>query len=588
MNIVIVGHVDHGKSTIIGRLLTDTGSLPEGKLNQVKEFCKHNSRPFEYAFLLDALKDEQKQGITIDSARCFFSTRARDYIIIDAPGHVEFLKNMVSGAARAEAALLVIDAKEGIKENSRRHAFLLSMLGISQVVVCVNKMDLVCFSKETFEKIKSEYSHFLNEINIKPLEFIPVSGLMGDNISDSSKNLQWFNGNTVLSTLDSFKKEDTLEDKPFRMPLQDIYKFTAKGDDRRIVAGRIESGKIAVGDEVIFLPSNKHSKIESIEEFNSPQKNEAFAGNSVGFTLSEQIYVRRGELMCKVGEKLPNVSTLLKCNIFWMGKNPLLKNKDYMFKIGTEKSVVTVKDILNILDVSDLSKSSKSEVSRHDVAEVIFELPKQISFDLFSDFASTGRFVIVDGYDVVGGGIIIESLDDSRSEFRRSVYLRETKWEKSMIGRKERAKMYAQNPKFCLITGKSGIDKKSIAKNLEKSLFFSGRKVYFLGIGNILRGLDSDIDKKQRFEHIRRFGEVSNLLVDAGLVVFATASDLVQEEIKLLKTLVGDDSFLSVNLGKNLAPDFMFDLIFEENESVESILIKISDLLKNKKVIFDI
>ncbi|MBW2982265.1 GTP-binding protein [Candidatus Woesearchaeota archaeon] len=223
MNIVIVGHVDHGKSTIIGRLLADTNSLPEGKLDQVKEYCKNNSKPFEYAFLLDSLKDEQKQGITIDIARCSFKTQKRNYMILDAPGHIEFLKNMISGAARAGAALLVIDAKEGVKENSKRHGYMLSMLGIKQVFVCINKMDLVDYDKAVFNKVREEYSEFLNQININPKEFIPVSAINGDNIAVSSKNLNWFEGSTILSALDSFEKEKSLENMPFRMPVQDIY-----------------------------------------------------------------------------------------------------------------------------------------------------------------------------------------------------------------------------------------------------------------------------------------------------------------------------------------------------------------------------
>lgn len=269
MNIVFVGHVDHGKSTVIGRLLADTHSLPEGKLEQVKENCRRNSKPFEFAFLLDALKDEQSQGITIDSARCFFSTKKRNYIIIDAPGHIEFLKNMVTGASRAQAAFLVIDAVEGVKENSKRHGYLLSMLGIKQIVILVNKMDLVDYNQKVFEKIKTEFSLFLERINIIPKAFVPVSGINGDNIVRSSQKLRWFSGDSVLDSLDNFQDEMESADQPFRMPVQDVYKFTKDGDSRRIIAGTIETGSISVGDEVIFFPSGKKSTVKSIEEFNS-------------------------------------------------------------------------------------------------------------------------------------------------------------------------------------------------------------------------------------------------------------------------------------------------------------------------------
>jgi len=238
MNIVIVGHVDHGKSTIIGRMLADTGSLPEGKLEQVKETCRKNSKPFEYAFLLDALKDEQSQGITIDSARVFFKTQKRDYIIVDAPGHIEFLKNMITGASNAETALLVIDAKEGVRENSRRHGYMLSMLGIKQVVVLINKMDLVNYDESVFEKVKVEYSKFLGEIDIYPKTYIPVCGITGDNIATQSSRIKWYNEETVLEILDKFENEPDKNNKPLRFPVQDVYKFTNLGDERRIIAER--------------------------------------------------------------------------------------------------------------------------------------------------------------------------------------------------------------------------------------------------------------------------------------------------------------------------------------------------------------
>lgn len=290
MNIVIVGHVDHGKSTVIGRLLADTHSLPDGKLEQVKNDCERNAKPFEYAFLLDALKDEQSQGITIDTARCFFKSNKREYIIIDAPGHIEFLKNMVSGAARAEAALLIIDAHEGIQENSRRHGYLLSMLGIKQIAVCVNKMDLVNYSEKVYKKIEAEYRKFLKQIDIEPRFFVPIAAREGDNIVSKSSKLPWFKGHSILSVLDNFKEATTVEKLPLRMPVQGIYKFTEEGDDRRIVAGRIEAGTLKVGDKVIFYPSNKHSEIQTIENFNGPKKDKGNSGRIHGG------YLKRADL----------------------------------------------------------------------------------------------------------------------------------------------------------------------------------------------------------------------------------------------------------------------------------------------------
>ncbi|MDD4095824.1 MAG: GTP-binding protein, partial [Oscillospiraceae bacterium] len=267
MNIVIVGHVDHGKSTVIGRLLADTDSLPEGKLDAIRELCRRNSKPFEYAFLLDALKDERAQGITIDAARCFFKTAARDYTILDAPGHIEFLRNMVTGAARAQAALLVIDAKEGVRENSRRHGYMLSILGIRQIAVVINKMDLVGFSREVFEQIKAEYTDFLERLGIAPKFVLPVSAFCGDNIRAHGENMPWYDGTTILETLDLFENERDEVHHFFRMPVQDVYKFTSDGDDRRIVAGTIRTGSVRPGDAVVFYPSGKTSPNCPIETF---------------------------------------------------------------------------------------------------------------------------------------------------------------------------------------------------------------------------------------------------------------------------------------------------------------------------------
>ena len=285
MNIVIAGHVDHGKSTVIGRLLADTGSLPEGKLEQIRENCERSSKPFEYAFLLDALKNEQSQGITIDSARVFFQTKKRHYIIIDAPGHIEFLKNMVSGASRAEAAFLVIDAEEGIQENSRRHGYMLSMLGIKQICVLVNKMDLVDYSKNVYKKIVRKYSRFLKSVEIDQVRFIPVSGREGTNIAELSDLMPWYRGKTVIEQLDCFKKEEDRRNLPFRMPVQDVYKFTKFNDSRRIIAGNIESGSLKAGDEVVFYPSGKRSAVKSLEVFNREPPETFYAPCSAGFTL---------------------------------------------------------------------------------------------------------------------------------------------------------------------------------------------------------------------------------------------------------------------------------------------------------------
>ena len=595
MNIVIVGHVDHGKSTVIGRLLADTHSLPEGKLEQIQEMCRRNSKPFEYAFLLDALKDERSQGITIDTARSFFKTEKRKYIIIDAPGHIEFLKNMITGASRAEAALLVIDAYEGIRENSRRHGYMLSMLGIKQVAVLVNKMDLVDYDKATYDNIVSEYTNFLTKINITPSCFIPISAMKGDNIAALSANMPW-SSDTVLEALDRFDQAGENDDLPFRMPVQDVYKFTASGDDRRIIAGMVETGKLKNGDSIVFYPSGKKTTVKRIEAFNCEPPAEISSGMSAGFTINEQIYARRGEMCAIAGETPPHVSTKIKASIFWLGKDSMEKQRIYHVKIGTAKVEARLESIINVLDASNLSGSVKETVDRHEVAECIISFEKPVAFDLARDMPTTGRFVIVDKYEIAGGGIITDVVDDEHSDSRKKILLRNYKWEQSHISMTRRAEKYNQKPHLVLVTGQAAVGKKDIAKFLESRLFDDGRIVYYLGIGSVLYGVGQDLkvqdgkvlksEEQNRDEHIRRLGEVANILLDAGAILIATAGGLTQSDLELLKLAVDPDCITTVWVGDVKDTDISVDMLVSENEPKESAALQIKSKLQSKGVIF--
>jgi bifunctional enzyme CysN/CysC len=571
MNIVFVGHVDHGKSTIIGRLLHDTGSILEGKLRDIKERCRKNSKAFEYAFLLDALKDEQSQGITIDTARCHFRGDKRDYILIDAPGHIDFLKNMVSGAARADAAILVIDAHEGIQENSKRHGYLLSMLGIKQVIVCVNKMDLVKYSKRTFDAVKAEYSKFLSKINVNPIAFIPISAKNGENIANKLGLVKWHKGKTLLEEIDSLHGTKDLEKKPFRMPVQDIYKFTGEGDNRRSIAGRIEEGSISVGDDVMFYPSRKTSKIKSIETFNSPKLSSIGAGYSTSFTLTKEAYIQPGEIMCKANEKsAPECGHAFQANIFWMGKEPLTLNKEYKLKLGTGKGYAKIKSIKRVLDASSLkSNEKKLQVDRHEVAECEIETVTPIAFDVISDCEATGRFVLVDGYEIAGGGIITGAAKNGRPELKEKVRLRDIKWVKSGIKASKRLAKYAHKPQLILITGKRNENKIRIARKLEELLSNKGYPVYYIGIRSVIYGVDSDIRSAERYrdEHLRRFAEVLNILLDAGLTVIATASDLHEDELEKIKTIIEDRKMTLVLVGENYLVENVADIEVPKNKT---------------------
>jgi bifunctional enzyme CysN/CysC len=563
MNIVIVGHVDHGKSSVIGRLLADTHSLPDGKLEQVRADCELNSKPFEYAFLLDALKDEQAQGITIDAARVFFKSRLRPYLILDAPGHIEFLKNMITGAARAEAALLVIDAAEGVQENSRRHGYMVSMLGVHQLAVVINKMDLVNWDEAVYDRIVTEYSAFLEQVGIRPSCFIPVSGRGGDNIADRSGNLPWYTGPTVLDALDAFRSEPAPVEQPFRMPVQDVYKFTKLGDDRRIVAGTIDSGTVRVGDDVIFYPSGKKSRIKSLEAFNRPAQSRAEAGFAVGFTLQEQIYITRGEVATLESEPRPQVTTRLRVSLFWLGREAMVKRKEYLLKLGTARVTARLEEVLRVMDASNLETAQqRNAVQRHDVAECVLKLDRAIACDLAEDIPTTSRFVLVDDFEIRGGGIVREALPDRQTAVRDRVLLRNYKWEPSIIQPEQRAEKYNQKAALILVTGEHESDRKGVAKALEEKLFEDGKVVYFLGIGSVLYGVDADIERKpeNRQEHMRRLAEVANLMLDAGIILVVAAAELTQDDLAVIKTAVPPDWIETIWAGDTVTTDLACDL----------------------------
>jgi len=572
MNVVITGHVDHGKSTVIGRLMADTGSLPNGKLEQVRANCARNSKPFEYAFLLDTLKDEQSQGITIDAARVFFKSKKRHYIIIDAPGHIEFLKNMVTGAARAEAAFLCIDAHEGVQENSRRHGYLLSMLGIRQMCVLVNKMDLVAYEKRVFKSVVRKYSRFLRNINVYNVPFIPVSGMEGDNIVSSSKNMLWWKGGTVLTLIDRFKEQDPPDNLPFRMFVQDVFKFTAMGDKRRIIAGTVSTGNLSEGDELVFYPSAKRSRVSSIEHFGKNKPAEVRAGMAIGFTVTEQIYVKRGHLAVRTNEKPPQTGNVIRANLFWLGRKPLEKDREYILRLGTERVRVRLFDTLKVIDASSLhSDGMKKMVERHDVADCVLTTQRPIAFDTVNDFSITSRFVIVDGYEIAGGGIIREVIRDNQAKYRDKVIDRNLRWDMGSITRERRRELYGHGPSLLMVGGPEDPRKSEFAKALENSFFDRGKKVYYLGVRNVLAGLDADMRIKRhnlypedREEMIRRLAELANILADAGIIVIAAVSDLSYDERETFRTSVSPVEVHTIWVGTIEEFDAEADYIIED------------------------
>jgi bifunctional enzyme CysN/CysC len=427
----------------------------------------------------------------------------------------------------------------------------------------VNKMDLVDWDRAVYDRIAREYGAFLDQVGIRPSCFIPVSGRGGDNIAARSAHLAWYEGPIVLDALDQFHSEPAPVERPFRMPVQDVYKFTKQGDDRRIVTGTIDSGAVSVGDEVIFYPSGKKSRVKSIEAFNRPVQGRAEAGWAVGFTLHEQIYITRGEMATVEHQPRPQVTTRLRVSLFWLGKEPMVKRKEYLLKLGTARVTVRVEEVLRVMDASTLGTTEqRTAVQRHDVAECVLKLDRAIACDIAEDVAATSRFVIVDDFEIRGGGIVREALPDRQATVRDQVLLRNYKWEPSIIQPEHRAEKYNQKAALILVTGEHESDRKGVAKALEGKLFEDGKVVYFLGIGNVLYGVDADIERKQenRLEHMRRLAEVANLMLDAGIILVVAAAELTQDDLEVIKTAVQPDWIETIWAGDSITTDLACDL----------------------------
>jgi bifunctional enzyme CysN/CysC len=544
LKIVIVGHVDHGKSTFVGRLLHDTGSLPEGKLEQLEAVAKRRGVPFEWANLMDALQSERDQNITIDTAQIWFQTRKRQYVIIDAPGHKEFLKNMVTGAAHAEAALLLIDAGEGVQEQSRRHGYLLHLLGIRQIAVLVNKMDLPNYSQERFREIESAFRAFLQTVGVTPTCFIPIAARHGDNIATRSAAMPWWEGPTVLETLDQFEPAQPPTGQPLRFPIQDVYRF----DDRRILAGRIESGTLKVGDRLVFSPTNKVSTVKTIERWNAPASAQAQAGESIGLTLTEQVFVERGAVAALETDP-PYELSRFKARLFWLGRAPMVREKTYKLKLATQEAECQIEAIERVIDSSNLETLERAEpqVGRNEVAELSLRTKRPIAFDTHEEIIATGRFVIVDGLEVAGGGIIIADNYPRRSadslQKSHNIY-----WSHGKVTALQRALRNGHPGRVVWLTGLSASGKSTISAELERELFNLGRHVYVLDGDNVRHGLGSDLgfSARDRKENIRRVGEAAKLFVDAGVLCVTAFISPYREDRDMVRQLMPPGTFIEV------------------------------------------
>jgi len=515
VRIVIVGHVDHGKSTLVGRLLHETGSLPEGKLEMLKAVSARRGMPFEWSFLLDALQTERDQGITIDTTQIRFRTNARDVVLIDAPGHAEFLRNMITGASQADGAVLIIDALEGVRDQTRRHGYLLHLLGIKQVVVVVNKMDRVDFAASRFTEISDEISAHLTGLGVNPAAIIPISARDGDGVKIHTPRIGWYRGPTVVEALDALEPARPLEALPLRLPVQAIYKF----DDRRIVAGRIESGSLSAGDEIVIMPAGKIAKIKTVESWPvTPLTARQGAGRSVGITLDRELFVERGDVIAHVGQS-PSDTRRLRARIFWLHDKPLAVGSAILVRLGTREARAVVVAIDKAVDPGELSSVENAAIGRNHVGEIDISLAQPIAADAYANNPRLGRLVIELNGRIAGGGLVL-SVDAARRAAPVDIVPVE-----SALRPDERSARYRHNGAVVWLTGLPGAGKSTLARALERRLFSRGGSPILLDGDTLRAGLNGDLgfSPEDRSENIRRIAEVATHLARNGHIAIVAA-----------------------------------------------------------------
>ncbi|MBC6444660.1 MAG: adenylyl-sulfate kinase [Alphaproteobacteria bacterium GM202ARS2] len=538
LRVVMLGHVDHGKSTLVGRLFYDTHSLPEGRYESIREMCRRRSMPFEWAFLTDSLQAERDQGITIDTTQIWFHSQKRSYVIIDAPGHREFLKNMVTGAASADAVVLLVDAAEGVREQSRRHAYLAHLLGIRQVIVVVNKMDRALYDQERFDSLAEEMTEYLASFGVTPRHIIPVSAQQGDNMVGLSSTMKWYKGAFLLEALDSLRALPSADDLPLRFHVQDVYKF----DERRIIVGRIESGGMRVGDRLLFSPSGLQGEVASFESWRAPQGRalqEASSGCCVGIILKEQIFVERGMVASHV-DAPPRYGHVLRGRLFWLSKTPLKQGQIYRMRIGPSDHGVELSSVEKVIDTDDLTSTrvKAQQVPYNSVAEVILRSRSLMALDDHSAHPLCGRFVLRDGYHIAGGGIIsLEGLPMMTTQTAVQDEHKHIYQVAHRVSTTDRARRNHHDAGVIWLTGLSGSGKSTIGIELERRLFLKGYQVYVLDGDNVRHGLNKDLDftPEGRAENIRRVSEVAALMRDGGFIVLAAFISPYREDRDLAR-----------------------------------------------------
>jgi bifunctional enzyme CysN/CysC len=532
------GSVDDGKSTLIGRLLYDSKMIFEDQLAALEADSKKvgtQGGEIDFALLVDGLAAEREQGITIDVAYRFFSTDKRKFIVADTPGHEQYTRNMVTGASTADAAVILIDARKGVLTQTRRHSYLVKLLGIRHVVLAINKMDLVDWSKDVFDSILQEYSEFAEKIGLTKFTPIPMSALRGDNITAHSDAAPWYEGPALLPLLEVLPVEDALREKPFRMPVQWVNRPNL---DFRGFSGFVSSGVVKPGDKVKALPSGRESTVERIVTLDGDLE-EAVAGQSITLTLMDESDDSRGDILSTAGSP-PEVADQFEATIVWFDDDHLLPGRPYLLKLGTRTVQAQVTEPKYKVNVNTLEQLAAKHLELNEIGVCNLALASPIAFDSYADNKDLGGFILIDRVSnrTVGAGMLHFAL-------RRSHNIH---WQATDVDKAARARQKGQTGRVVWFTGLSGSGKSTIANMVEKRLHAAGRHTYILDGDNVRHGLNKDLGftEDDRVENIRRVAEVAKLMVDAGLVVLVSFISPFRAERRMARELMGEGEFVEV------------------------------------------
>lgn len=547
LRFITCGSVDDGKSTLIGRLLYDSRMIFEDQLAALEsDSLKHGTQgqEIDFALLVDGLAAEREQGITIDVAYRFFATEKRKFIVADTPGHEQYTRNMVTGASTADLAVILVDARKGVLQQTRRHSWLVHLLGIRHVVLAVNKMDLVGYDQATFEHIVADYRSFAQSIGIAGFTAIPISGFKGDNITAApSVNTPWYEGRALIEHLESVEVDAAAaQAQPFRMPVQWVNRPNL---DFRGFAGQVASGTIRLGDPVRIVPSGRTSTVARIVTFDG-DLDEAVAGQSVTLTLADEVDCSRGDLIAAAGDP-PQASDQFRATFVWMDEEALKPGRGYWLKIGTQMVTATVQPPEYEIDVNSLEHLAAKTLTLNAIGVAEFATDRPIAFEPYETNRQLGGFILIDKFTnaTVAAGMIAFSL-------RRAENVH---WQPTAIARADHAGMKNQTPRVLWFTGLSGSGKSTIANEVEKQLFLMNRHTFLLDGDNVRHGLNRDLGftEADRIENIRRVGEVAKLMADAGLIVLTAFISPFRAEREMVRKMLPEGEFVEIFVDTPLA-----------------------------------